>query len=811
MLQAISLPVVINLNPRSVYNKSEELSLLLEQYSADLICISESFERENFSLEQLLRLDNYEIISMVKKRDFKGGNPAILVNKEKFSVKRICPDPISVPVGVEAVWTLISPKSNTNQKLNYIAVCSVYYRGPKSTKKQELFDHIAYTYHYLSAKYGSHIEYIIAGDTNRLNLSPILNLSPRLVQVVKVPTRLNPSATLDPIITTLKKYYSEPVTKPPINPDSASSGKPSDHLIVLMQPISATVPIPPRSYRTVQYRPITESGCYAFQSWVEGETWSDIYTCTDIHMKAASFQKIVIQNFEKCFPIKSLKICDDDRPWVTKGVKKLDRLRKREFLKHKKSKKWEVLNQMFQEKCKAEKEKYYDRIVSDLKESNISQWYSKVKRMAGQDQEKRADLTVDELIGLNDVEQAEKIADYYASISNLYESISDGDFPEYSDVKTSCPPKISVSKVEKIIRGMNKKAAAVPGDLPMQIISKFSNEFSRPLAHLINQCISQGIYPDIWKIEYVTPVPKIFPPGHLKDLRKISGLLNFSKITDKILAEYIADDMQYKRDKSQYGNQKKVSIQHYLVNMLHKILTSLDENNANQSIAVLLKMVDWSQAFDRLSHKLGIESFIKNGVRPALIPILISFFKNRKMSVKWKGKMSTLRPLPGGGPQGGTLGIEEYLSQSNDNTDFLEEDEKFKFVDDLSILEIINLLSIGLANYNCHNQVPSDIGIDSFFLDSKNIRSQKHLDKIQEWTENKLMKLNTQKSNYMIFNFARKLKFNTRLSLDNTKLDQISETKLLGLRIRDDLSWRSNTNELIKRAYSRMIILKKLI
>ena len=359
-----------------------------------------------------------------------------------------------------------------------------------------------------------------------------------------------------------------------------------------------------------------------------------------------------------------------------------------------------------------------------MKESNISQWYSKVKRMAGQDQEKRADLTVDELIGLNDVEQAEKIADYYASISNLYESISDGDFPEYSDVKTSCPPKISVSKVEKIIRGMNKKAAAVPGDLPMQIISKFSNEFSRPLAHLINQCISQGIYPDIWKIEYVTPVPKIFSPGHLKGLRKISGLLNFSKITDKILAEYIADDMQYKRDKSQYGNQKKVSIQHYLVNMLHKILTSLDENNANQSIAVLLKMVDWSQAFDRLSHKLGIESFIKNGVRPALIPILISFFKNRKMSVKWKGKMSTLRPLPGGGPQGGTLGIEEYLSQSNDNTDFLEEDEKFKFIDDLSIREIIKLLIIGLANYNCHNQVPSDIGIDSFFLDSKNIQAE---------------------------------------------------------------------------------------
>ena len=56
MLQAINLPVVMNINPRSIYNKSEEFSLLLEQYDADVICMSESFERENLPLEQLLDL-----------------------------------------------------------------------------------------------------------------------------------------------------------------------------------------------------------------------------------------------------------------------------------------------------------------------------------------------------------------------------------------------------------------------------------------------------------------------------------------------------------------------------------------------------------------------------------------------------------------------------------------------------------------------------------------------------------------------------------------------------------------------------------
>ena len=49
------------------------------------------------------------------------------------------------------------------------------------------------------------------------------------------------------------------------------------------------------------------------------------------------------------------------------------------------------------------------------------------------------------------------------------------------------------------------------------------------------------------------------------------------------------------------------------------------------------------------------------------------------------------------------------------------------------------------------------------------------------------------------------------MKLDNENLNQVHETKLLGLIIRDDLSWKSNTSELTRKAYSRMIILKKLV
>ena len=264
--------------------------------------------------------------------------------------------------------------------------------------------------------------------------------------------------------------------------------------------------------------------------------------------------------------------------------------------------------------------------------------------------------------------------------------------------------------------------------------------------------------------------------------------MNVLKITDKVIAEFIADDMQLTRDKSQYGNQKNLSIQHYIIKMLNKILTSVDENSATKSMAVILELIDWSQAFDRQSHIKGIQSFIDNGVRPSLIPVLINFFQDREMKVKWKGLLSKAWHLPGGGPQGGTLGIEEYLSQSNDNAEFLDLDEKYKFIDDLSILEIINLISIGLSSYNCRNHVPSDVGIDNKFLDKSNIESQTYLEKLSKWTDQKEMKLNTDKSKYMIFNFSKNHTFNTRLDLEGTVLDQVHETRLLGLILRDDLS-----------------------
>ena len=95
-------------------------------------------------------------------------------------------------------------------------------------------------------------------------------------------------------------------------------------------------------------------------------------------------------------------------------------------------------------------------------------------------------------------------------------------------------------------------------------------------------------------------------------------------------------DMKEKLDPSQYANQEGLSFQHYLVKFIDRILQALD-HSSSESCAVLATLVDWQQAFPRQCPKLGVQSFIRNGVRPSLIPVIISFFQGRTRTRRTTG------------------------------------------------------------------------------------------------------------------------------------------------------------------------------
>ena len=422
---------------------------------------------------------------------------------------------------------------------------------------------------------------------------------------------------------------------------------------------------------------------------------------------------------------------ENDKPWVDSELVKIDRKCKREYNKRKKSTKWRELYQKFTEKADKLKESYYKNMVEDLKSSNISQWYSKLKRMSSVDPTKDQNVQVQNIMELPSDQQAELIADEFAQISNLYQplKIEDIQLPTFEN---SLPvPLFEPHQIYDKLRKMKKKASTVCGDIPWRIISEFSAELSTPLSNIYNSATLAGIWPNIWKCEYVTPVPKAYPTTTTDELRKISGTKNLSKIYEGLLSEAIINDMKPKMDPSQFGNEKGLSIQHYLVKIVNKILTILDTNNDDEKYAVVAQLVDWSKAFDRQDPKLGIESFIRNGVRPTLIPLLISYFQERKMIVKWHGLTSSSRDLPGGGPQSCTFGLLEYQSNSNNNADHVPPEMRFKFVDDLSVLDKLNLILQGLSSYYFKKHVASDIGINQKFLPSENFKSQEYLSQIE--------------------------------------------------------------------------------
>ena len=62
----------------------------------------------------------------------------------------------------------------------------------------------------------------------------------------------------------------------------------------------------------------------------------------------------------------------------------------------------------------------------------------------------------------------------------------------------------------------------------------------------------------------------------------------------------------------------------------------------------------------------------------------------------------------------------------------------------------------------------------------------------------------------MIFNFTNNYQFSTRVKMNNQVLESVTETKLLGTILTSDLKWDKNTDNIVKKAYGRMELLRKM-
>ena len=72
------------------------------------------------------------------------------------------------------------------------------------------------------------------------------------------------------------------------------------------------------------------------------------------------------------------------------------------------------------------------------------------------------------------------------------------------------------------------------------------------------------------------------------------------------------------------------------------------------------------------------------------------------------------------------------------------------------------------------------------------------------------MKLNLKKTKLMLVNPCKVRDFMPEFHVGQARIDLVEETKLLGVIIRSDLSWASNTEYITKRANSKLWCLRRL-
>ena len=115
------------------------------------IFLSESWERPEFDLKELIQLEDYQVISNPFQRKGNGGRPALIVNTQYYHVRNLTNTLIQIPWGCEATWALLTPKNTSNaSKIQKIALCSVYCK-PDSRNKTRLLDHISQAYNIISS------------------------------------------------------------------------------------------------------------------------------------------------------------------------------------------------------------------------------------------------------------------------------------------------------------------------------------------------------------------------------------------------------------------------------------------------------------------------------------------------------------------------------------------------------------------------------------------------------------------------------------------------------------------------------------
>ena len=239
-------------------------------------------------------------------------------------------------------------------------------------------------------------------------------------------------------------------------------------------------------------------------------------------------------------------------------------------------------------------------------------------------------------------------------------------------------------------------------------------------------------------------------------------------------------------------------------------------------------MVDFSKAFNRQNHNILVTKLSDMGVPAWLLKIVMSFLSDRIMVVRYNGATSSIQSLPGGGPQGTLLGLLLFIILINDvgfknqinNVGELITCKKrlreanqmhLKYVDDLTLAESLILKNNLIQVPDSERVLPENFhDRTGHRLIPENSKVLEQIQEVHNYAKTNDMKLNMKKTKFMMFNKSKKYDFSPKFCLEGQDIELVEEMKILGVVVTSDLKFNKNTDYMIKRAYKRIWILRRL-
>ena len=339
--------------------------------------------------------------------------------------------------------------------------------------------------------------------------------------------------------------------------------------------------------------------------------------------------------------------------------------------------------------------------------------------------------------------------------------------------------KTTTGEMKSILQNLDVTKATGADNIPARILKACSEELSTPLTLLFNRSFSLGKVPAQWKLANISPVHKANERELVDNYRSISLLSIPGKCQERIVHSVIYSHVSAYLSEWQHGFVKGRSTATQLILTHHEWAKALDEGHQ-----VDVVFLDFSKAFDRVSHQALLHKLCNFGISGELLKWCQDYLSNRRQRVVIDGYSSSLTEITSGVPQGSILGPLFFVLFINDLSGVVCSGSTIAlYADDSKMFRVIN-------------------------CDDDQALFQNDLDKLYQWSQCNQMDFNSKKCKIM--RITRKLKpFTNTVHLSDTALEEVKEFKDLGILTENGLSWNSHIDMITAKANRILGLIKR--